>query len=64
MKKYWIINGIGHVIHCNFKTRREAKEWLERYSKKQIREYKLKVRKQPKEYPTIMHDERGINNEI
>lgn len=49
--KYWILNGIGHVICCNFKTRREAKEWLERYSKKQIREYKLKVRKQSKEYP-------------
>lgn len=49
--KYWIINNINHVIHCNFKTRREAKEWLERYSKKQIREYGLKVRKQPKDYP-------------
>ena len=31
MGKYWIINGIGHVIYCNFKTRRVAKEWLERY---------------------------------
>ena len=52
MSKYWVINDISHVIFCNFKTRRDAKDWLKiRYSKKQIREYGLKVRKQPKEYP-------------
>ena len=60
MKKYWILNEINHVIFCNFKTRKDAKDWLRiRYSKKQIRKYKFKIRKQPENYPTIMHDERG-----
>ena len=52
MSKCWILNDINHVIFCNFKTRRDAKEWLKiRYSKKQIRKYKFKVRKQPENYP-------------